>query len=210
MNRVVEIEREILHGHLFCGIGGGAVGSSAGKVISRGAAPPSSIHTRAHVPRHICSCAITAAGPHLLRSGTQVGPKLKSVSAPQSPSPPPHRACWRAICAWSQLLGLQGLRGGAGRRSCESMKADWRLPPSAAARHRLPGTTSVARLPAAHPLHRTPHRLRFCLGTQRGGHTAHVSALRAWKSHHGYRPPARCVRGAPTRMTPRPRLSPRF
>lgn len=24
MNRVAEIEREILHGHLFCGIGGGA------------------------------------------------------------------------------------------------------------------------------------------------------------------------------------------
>ena len=30
MNRVVEIEREILHGHLFCGIGGGAVGFNRG------------------------------------------------------------------------------------------------------------------------------------------------------------------------------------
>src|SRR5581483_262937 len=30
-NRTVEIEREILHGHLFCGIGGGAIGFNRGQ-----------------------------------------------------------------------------------------------------------------------------------------------------------------------------------
>lgn len=30
MNRTVEVEREILHGHLFCGIGGGAIGFNRG------------------------------------------------------------------------------------------------------------------------------------------------------------------------------------